>query len=76
MILPKNISIPSNCFNNCSNLQKVKFDENQVKKVVIGTGAFYGVHDDCIAYMNKELVNDSSFILPISTTKNMSKYAY
>ena len=74
--LPKNVAIPSECFRNCSNLKKVMFDETQSTKVLISTSAFYGVNLSCVAYMHYTLVNDISFVLPISNAVNMPKYAY
>lgn len=76
ILLPKNVAIAEKCFQNCSNLKKVKFDETQTIKVAIGASAFYGVNGACVAYMNQVLANDVSFVLPISLTANMPKSAY
>ncbi|MCI9618056.1 MAG: leucine-rich repeat protein [Eubacterium sp.] len=71
--LPKNVAIPDNCFQNCSNLKEVRFDMSQTSKVAIGTSAFYGVNESCIAYMNPVLVEDTRFVIPMSSTTSMPK---
>lgn len=74
--LPQNVAIPKETFMNCINLNKIKFDLSQTSVVDIGIQAFYNVNPVCKAYMNKVLVENSTFIIPRTATQNIPKIAY
>lgn len=76
MKLPKNIDISESCFQYCTSLNRVEFDNSQTSIINIGSKAFYDVNSECKAYMNSLLANNASFELKRSDTEVIPKVAY
>ncbi len=74
--LPKNIDISESCFQYCTSLNRVEFDNSQTSIINIGSKAFYDVNSECKAYMNSLLANNASFELKRSDTEVIPKVAY
>lgn len=74
--LPKNIDISESCFQYCTSLNRIEFDNSQTSIISVGSNAFYDVNSDCKAYMNSLLANNASFELKRSDTEAIPKVAY
>ena len=74
--LPKGVEISEYCFNNCPKLNIIFFDPNQIDIIGIGSHAFYGVNQDCGAYMNVILRNNKDFKIKRSDTEYIYRLAY
>ncbi len=74
--LPRGVEISEYCFNNCAKLIKIFFDPNQIDIIGIGSHAFYGVDQECGAFMNAILRNNKDFKIKRSDTGYITKVPY
>ncbi len=74
--LPKGVEISEYGFNNCPKLNKIFFERTQTNIIGIGSHAFYGVNQDCKAYMNAILENNQDFKIKRSDTEYIKKVHY
>ena len=74
--LPKGVEISEYCFNDCPKIVRIFFDPNQIDIIGIGSHAFYGVNQDCGAYMNVILRNNKDFKIKRSDTEYIYRLAY
>ena len=55
---------------------KILFDRTQIDIIGIGSHAFYGVNEECGAFMNKILKENKDFKIKRSDTGYIYKAAY